>query len=687
MNRKKFVTIVVLSVLLVFAIPSVAFAAGKDEPWYVDIFVFLFDSILKPFFGISEPAEHVFQEHLTCDANGANCTQKYWGIFEYEEFNNAIFRGFAIFSIFVGGMFLIALIKLFVQFALSPLSSNLKLNAMDVGIKTFTALLLLMNFFTIVGLFFDITSMGVTLLERDIKVPLNLSEYGANLVGNYTGGGDRITVSDLAKDLNGLEQLIVNFFSIGISIWFEAFYIQRMFMIASLVVLAPIWIGTMFFPHLKGITGAAMKELWAQIISQLVHAVMFWLFFWLFKNKEITWLQLIISLAMFIPLSESIRFVLGATSKSSGVMATIGTMAGAGALMHGARAVKDVYSGIREGRSTMRSKGQSGASQRDGSGSVTVSNGGGAVSYRTSPSSNYSMTPARNAHQARLQGFSTMAAGIGRGFMRMGGATAGTALGPMGQFAFAEGFAAVGESAGHRAGAAAYGVGNRWMDKSKETYQNMKGNLESNGKSLNGIQRGGVAIASGVAGVGRTATPSKQFFNDPVYRRAAAEQAGGIAGEVLLGKGGYTSGADVATSKVSGITSSAGSFHHGESVFTVETRDGSWLAKKDNSGQYHRISNVGHGNVSLSKGQQAIKEYNVDKSDGVFKFKPAGAFDQTNNTFVERTAYSYDSEGNKAAYEGRTNNPMNFIEKKPINQVDIRRQKSMSSKDFTGDSI
>ncbi len=690
MKRKKMIfLIVILSIFMAFATPSVAFAASDDDPWYVDIFVFLFDSILKPFFGISEPAEHVFQEHLSCDQNGQNCAPKYWGIFEYAEFNNAIFRGYALFSIFVGGMFVAGLVKMFVQLALSPLSSTLKLNVMDAAIRTFTALLLLLHFFQIVGIFFDLNSLGVSLLERDIRVPINLSEYGANLVGDHVGAGDRITVSDLAKDMNGLEQLIVNFFSIGISIWFEAFYIQRMFMIAALIILAPIWIGTMFFPMLKGITGAAMKELWAQIISQLIHAVMFWLFFWLFQNKDISWLQLIIALAMFIPISESVRFVLGATSKSSGVMSTIGTMAGAGAILHGAKAFKDVTSGIREGSSKMRTNKQSGAqgSPQSGERMLNREGAGVAMNFRTPPSSNYQMKPPRNAHQARVQGFAAIAAGAGRGFMRMGGAVAGTSLGPMGQFAFAEGFSQVGDAVGYRAGAATYGAGSRWMDKSKQTYQGAITNLEQDGKQLNVAQRGGLAVASGVVGAGRTLVPSKQFFKDSIYRRAAAEQAGGVAGEVVFGRGGYDAGADFVTSKVSGTTTSAASFQDNEQIYTVETRDGSWLAKRDHGGQYQRISNVGNGNLSLARGQQAMKEYRVDKSEGVFRFRPAATVQEIGGreVQVEKPAYSYDSEGNKVAYEGRTVNPMNHVERESINHVDIRRQQSLSSKDFTGD--
>lgn len=697
MKKRKVLAIIFLLVIA-FSIftPSVALAANdEDDPWYVDIFVTLFDNILSPFLGISEPAQHVFQEHLSCDNNGENCRAKYWGLYEKEEFNNAIFRGYTIFGIFMGSFFVAALVKLFVQYSLSPLSSTLKLNVIDVGIRTITALLLFTNFFTIVGLFFQLNAMGVSLLDRDIRMPLNLSHYGADLIGNVTGAGERITVSDLAKEMNGLKKLIVNFFSIGISIWFEAFYIQRLLMISALIILSPLWIGTMFFPMLKGITGHCMKELWAQIMSQFIHAALFWLFFWLFKNKDISWLQLIMALAMFIPISESIRFALGATSRSAGMITTAGTLAGAGTIFHAARAYKDISSGIREGSYMIRSRNTGGAGgHASGSGGQEGSvrpreQYGGAINYRPRVDNSYSMSPARSDHQARLQGYATIASGFGRGLMRMSGSSAGVGLSVMGQTAFAEGFASVGDSAGFRMGSGAYGLGSRWMNKTKDTYQRMISELEDDGKELKPFQRNMVGFASGIVGAGRTVLPSKQFSNDPIYRRAAAEQAGGVAGAMMFGRGGYDMGADFATSKFSGITSSAGSFAEGEQIYTVETQDGSWLARKADNGEYDRISNVGRGNISLVKGQQAIKEYHASKQDGIFRLKPATTIKTIAGRDVEedKPAFSFDSEGNNVKFEGKTVNPMSFIERNPMNHVDIRRKKSVSSKDFTGDIV
>jgi len=686
MKNKKIVAIVFLLVIS-FSIMSPIMVYADDgnskDPWYVNIFIVLFDNILSPFFGISEPADHVFKSHLNCDENRENCQPKYWGIYDYEEFNNAIFRGYTIFSVVIGSLFVGALVKTFIQFSFSPLSSTLKLNVIDVGLRTFIALLLILNFFAIIGMLFELNAVGVSLLDRDIRMPLNLSAYGADLVGSYTSAGDRITVTDLANDMNGFKRLIVNFFSLGIAIWFEAFYLMRIFMISMLIILAPIWIGTMFFPMLKGITGAAMKELWAQIISQFIHAALFWLFFWLFKSKEISWFQMVLALAMFIPIAEAIRFVLGATSQNAGRIATVATLAGAGALFHGARAVKDVSSGIKEGSSMMRGSRNGNGHEREGAQRNSAQ--GGAMSQRHRQSANYSMQQVQpeNAHQNKMQAAGAMVSGLGRGLGRFGGSMSGIGLGPMGQYAMAEMGAGAGDAAGYRSGTAAYGVGSRAASKTKDAYEERKqGN--DNMKFMQKVRAG---MASGVAGAKRTVAPSKQFFSDPVYRRSALQQFGGGTGEVVFGRGGYDIGSDFAGNRAKGITSSSGSFKHEEQIYTIETQDGSWLARQSSEGGYQRVSNVGRGNVSLEKGQQAIKEYVVDKKDGVFRLSPTTITQQADgqNTVIEKPAYSYDSEGRKVIYENKTVNPMDFIERKPLNHVDIRRQQAVHKRDFTGD--
>lgn len=102
------------------------------------------------------------------------------------------------------------------------------------------------------------------------------------------------------------------------------------------------------FPKLQGITSYAMKELWAQTIAQTIHAAIFWLYFWLFDSNT-DWLTYIIALSIFIPVSESLRFAMGATSESGGKLAMIGTAAGFGSLMHGAKAVGDIKNGVKNG--------------------------------------------------------------------------------------------------------------------------------------------------------------------------------------------------------------------------------------------------------------------------------------------------------------------------------------------------
>jgi len=681
-RRQIAVTCLVLILIGILMPVGLAHAASGDDvsdPWYVKIFVGLFDNILKPFSGISEPADHIFKSGLNCDDAG-NCSPQYWGIYDYEQYHNAIFRGYTLFSIFIGAFFVSAVIKISIQFSYSPLSSALKVHAIDVMIRTFIALLLLMHFFDLVGVFFKLNEMGVALLGRDIHMPINLSAYGADLVGNFQGAGDRLTISDLANDMNGFKRIIVNFFSIGISIWFEGFYLMRLLMISILIILAPIWIATMFFPMLQGITGAAMKELWAQIISQFIHAALFWLFYWLFNNNNLSWLQLIMALAMFIPISESVRFMLGATSHHTGKLATIATLAGAGTLMHGARAVKDLREGMSMSANTFRSRQEDHRQEQGASEGSTHGNSPG--------------RPA-NAHASKLAGVAAAMGGAGKGLMRFGGSFSGVGLGPMGQYAFAEAGAYIGEGAGHRMGAVSYGMGSRWWNKTKDSYASIVKDPESAGL----IKRVGAAFAGGAMGTAKTISPlpSKDFRTNAVYARSSLQRAGGIIGEGLLGKGGYDKGANFLGNLSQGMTLTASSLKDGDQVVTVETRDGSWLARQAGNGDLSRISNVNRGNLNLKKGQTAFKEYVVMRNEavGAMEFKsihtPAIVPGQSNeirgglNMKWEPTpAYTHDPSGQRVVYEGKTVNPMEFMQKTPVNHVDIRRRSSLKQKDFTG---
>ncbi|TFI45326.1 hypothetical protein E4O93_20320, partial [Diaphorobacter sp. DS2] len=201
-----------------------------------------------------------------------------------------------------------AIIKMGLQNAYGKFSASMKVDLMDNGLKVLIALLLLFQFFPIINIFFTINMYGVSLFEAGISNPKSLTDLGANILTSADGTkspGDEITFTDLDNDGNNpIKNAIVSFFSLGVAIWFKAYYIQRIFIISGLIILAPIWISTMFFPKLQGITNTAFKELWAQIMSQVIHAATFFLYFWLFDGSE-DWFTYIIALAIFIPVSES----------------------------------------------------------------------------------------------------------------------------------------------------------------------------------------------------------------------------------------------------------------------------------------------------------------------------------------------------------------------------------------------
>lgn len=617
-DQKRRLTIFAI-VLLFLTFPTPVLAAG--DKWYMRPFEWMigmfFEYILSPFLGIHEPAYYIFYQ-----GDGL-----IWGLYTQDQFQYAIKNGFNMMLFVVSFMLVTSIIKIGVQNVYGRFSASMKVDLIDNGLKILIAIVLLFQFFPIVNIFFTINMYGVHLFESGISNPTSLTDLGADILTSADGTktpGEEIKFTDLDNNgTNPIKNAIVSFFSLGVSIWFKAYYIQRLFVVSGLIILAPIWISTMFFPKLSRIPSTAFRELWAQIMSQVIHAATFFLYFWLFDNSQ-DWFTYIIALAIFIPVSESIRFAMGATSENAGKLATVATLAGAGALMHMGKAAKDIKQGA------MNSFAERKGSFDGPRGTSSSPNGGGQSSMgfaKEGADRQYGGTANLNASPNKfarnMRSFGHVAAGVGSAMLRTGGFTAGMGVSPIVGHLAAEGGAEVGKNAGYGAGVVSYAGAKGVQGKVNNATQGFKNNYQA---SIDNGSNGLKATMSGISGGLKEGTVSSGFRNDPIRRNEVMQKAGGAIGEAMYGRGiGYQMGSEAATKfGARGVDNvDIARLNDNKSYAVVTSNRGSYLAERGENNALTPITNMKAGDPSLHNGTRVIQEFKIqDSPQGVRSFQP-----------------------------------------------------------------
>lgn len=620
-HMKKIYLLFTMAILLAIPTPVLAAESGK---WYMKPFEWMigkfFEYFLTPFIGIREPAYYIFYS-----GDGL-----IWGLYTQDQFNNAIKTGFNMMLFVVSFMLVTAIIKMGIQNAYGKFSASMKVDLMDNGLKVLLALLLLFQFFTIVNTFATINVYGVTLFDKAISDRTSLVDIGAEILTSADGEkkpGDEITFTDLDNgSKNPIKNAIVSFFSLGVAVWFKAYYIQRLFVISGLIVLAPIWISTMFFPKLQGITATAFKELWAQMMSQTIHAATFFLYFYLFDASQ-DWFTYIIGLAIFIPVSESLRFAMGATSDNAGRLAQIGTLAGAGSLMHMMKAGSEIKNGFKN--AFMERKGQfdgpTGASN-GGSSSTIHGVGFGKENADRQYGGTANLNASPNRFARNMRSFGHIAAGMGSAIMRTGGYSAGMGINPLAGHLAAEGGAQVGKQAGYGAGVLAYTGGKGVQSTGRDAMEGFKENFASTRESGGNVLQ---ATTSGIGGGFKKGIPILRTKDDPFRRNEHLQKVGGAFGDASYGRGvGYHMGAEAATRFVGqGMPDpQITELSEKKDYAVVTSNQGSYLAQRGPNNKLTPISNTKAGDVNLQNGQMVIQDYKISTDQaGVKSFQPVNS--------------------------------------------------------------
>lgn len=286
-----------------------------------------------------------------------------WGLFSRMEYEQVILPGQNLVFVIAWSVLIVAVIFASQQLSLSGINPGARQNLMHMtGNWLFVAFLL-----------------GHTDILLDVMFRINqaiVMLFQAESSGSFSELS--FANPETGVEMNMIAQMLIKLVVFGLSIWLNFFYIMRKYLLIFLIILAPIFIALYLFPTLRGVTSAWLKEVFSNIIAQSVHAMMLWVFLSMGDVMTGNWLVYIVVLCLFIPFSETVRMLLGA-SGGTGNLAAAGTMLGMGSLLHLGRTVQEGrrtvgnLSALRQGSSGIRPEVRSSSVQPP---STILSNGG-----------------------------------------------------------------------------------------------------------------------------------------------------------------------------------------------------------------------------------------------------------------------------------------------------------------------
>ncbi|MBO8172386.1 MAG: hypothetical protein H0Z33_10885 [Bacillaceae bacterium] len=281
---------------------------NEENSWWEIIIERFLSKILEPFQQLKPIEKLVFE----------SSPDAVWGLFTLEEYEQVIIPGQNIVSFLSWTVLVVAIILAAQRLSLSRINPGARQDYFQLLGNWLIVTVLLYQVETIFDILFMINHAIVTLFY--IESPGSFHDI--LFVNPETGA-----------ELNIIAQLIIQLVIFGLSIWLNFFYIMRKYVLIFLIILAPFFIVLFLFPQSRGVTGAWMKETVSNIAAQAVHAMMLWVYLSMGDAISANWLVYIVVLCLFIPFSETLRMLLGATG-STGQLATAGTMMGAGFLLH-----------------------------------------------------------------------------------------------------------------------------------------------------------------------------------------------------------------------------------------------------------------------------------------------------------------------------------------------------------------
>lgn len=213
-----------------------------------------------------------------------------YGIFSSKEINDIYTPGFNVFMALSAIAILIGI-----------LIYGMKISSTTINPSNRTA---------IIEFFKDLLIVGLVLFNLDTIYGVI---FGANysIIDFFSAENKKlIDIKDSLDTSNGvIGQLIIQLCLLGLSVWANFYYMMRRLTLLLFMIMGPLMVSFYLIPQTKGITVGWLKELIGTVLVQSVHAALYWTI--AMMSMSTSSIEGVILYIIFIPVSESIRALLG----------------------------------------------------------------------------------------------------------------------------------------------------------------------------------------------------------------------------------------------------------------------------------------------------------------------------------------------------------------------------------------
>lgn len=279
---------------------------------------------------------------------------------------------------------------------------------------------------------------------------------------------------DSASGILGM--IFIQLTLLGLMLWANFYYIMRKLTLILLMGLGPLMVAFWLHPRFKPITAGWIKELIGSVFVQSIHAFVFWTVATISASSD-GFIETVILYLIFIPVSESIRRLIGLGGDMQGGFARAGAMLGMSALAGMYGSIK----GALEGKSVTGALRGAYQGWKDNKLKKDGSENAVADEAKSTIAASVGTDKGTNLKAEKMLKAGDITSKAGKAVLGMAGSVAGSPLGPMGAILGATGGSALGGAAGGIAGRAAVATAQGLSDRIKKGINAFKeGGLKNN---------------------------------------------------------------------------------------------------------------------------------------------------------------------------------------------------------------
>ncbi|MEH6988426.1 hypothetical protein [Cytobacillus firmus] len=308
----------------------------------MDIFESLFEKMLEWILGPFKDLDTL--KGLIYDTGK---DEYYYGVFNEEQFG-VIAQGMAVMQSLSVGFILVSIILAGMRISSSGINPSNRTYTFEYFKDFILVAILFFNLSTIFEIMYTVNEMFVSTFSSAKEImDGDIAKQATTFLKQGVLGG-----------------LIIGLVLLGLSLWANFYYMMRTLTLMILTIMSPLAVALYLIPQTKGITAGLFKEYAGTVFVQSVHAGVYWVIAAIAgANPGIGSILLYI---IFIPITESIRSLLGLGGQMNDRLSKTAAMMGGSALMGVAGAVKGALSGQSVAQSLRNVAGQVAKSAKGG---------------------------------------------------------------------------------------------------------------------------------------------------------------------------------------------------------------------------------------------------------------------------------------------------------------------------------